>query len=365
MKPYQPRALPIREIDWPDHVTMIGKANAALARFDGMIQNIVNPDVLLSPLTTQEAVLSSRIEGTQASVEEVLRFEADPTEPIEPSRESDIKEILNYRKAIAHAVKKIKERPFCLNLLKELHAILLDSVRGRDKARGLFRKKQNYIGPMGEPIEKASFVPPPWEEVEPSMGQWEVYYHADEKDRLVQLAILKAQFELIHPFLDGNGRLGRMLIPLFLYEKGLLSRPVFYLSAYLEKNREEYYQKLQALSVDDDWNGWVAFFLQALERQAVENAEKAKLIISLYEKMKAEIPKAVKSQYVVAAIDALFKRPVFQSKTFIAQSKIPRDSALRILRGLKAKGFIDEVRPGKGRRAAVAVFTELLRITRE
>ena len=124
MKPYQPRTLPIREIDWPAHVTMIGKANAALARF-----------------------------------EEVLRFEADPTEPIEPSRESDIKEILNYRKAIVHAVKKIRERPFCLNLLRELHAILLDSVRGRDKARGQFRRSQNYIGLPGEPIEIASFVP--------------------------------------------------------------------------------------------------------------------------------------------------------------------------------------------------------------
>jgi Fic family protein len=365
MKPYEPRALPINDIDWPAQVTMIGRANAALARYDGMIQNIVNPAVLLSPLTTQEAVLSSRIEGTQASMEEVLRFEADPNEPIEPTRESDIKEILNYRMAIGHAKKRIKERPFCLNLLKELHAILLDSVRGRDKARGQFRKSQNFIGLPGEPIERASFVPPIWEKVEPSMKAWETYCHSDEKDRLVQLAIIKAQFELIHPFLDGNGRIGRMLIPLFLFEKGLLSSPVFYLSAYLEKNRGTYYQKLRALSADNDWNGWVAFFLQALEEQAVENTEKAKDIISLYEKMKREIPKAVKSQYAVAAIDALFARPIFQSKHFISLSRIPRDSALRILRGLKKKGFINEIRPGKGRRAAVAVFSELIRITRE
>jgi Fic family protein len=365
MKPYEPRTLPIDDVDWPAHVTMIGRANAALARYDGMIQNIVNPAVLLSPLTTQEAVLSSRIEGTQASMEEVLRFEADPHEPIEPTRESDIKEILNYRVAIGHAKKKMKERPFCLNLLKELHAILLDSVRGRDKARGQFRRSQNFIGLPGDPIERASFIPPVWEHVEPSMNAWEKYFHSDEPDRLVQLAIVKAQFELIHPFLDGNGRLGRMLIPLFLFEKGLLSGPVFYLSAYLEKNRDTYYQKLRALSVDSDWNGWVAFFLRALEEQAVENTEKTKNIISLYEKMKREIPKAVKSQYAVAAIDALFARPIFQSRHFISLSKIPKDSALRILRGLKNKGFINEIRPGKGRRAAVAVFSELIRITRE
>lgn len=362
MKPYEPRALPIDDIDWLAHVTMVGRANAALARYDGMIQNIVNPAVLLSPLTTQEAVLSSRIEGTQASMEEVLRFEADPNEPIEPTRESDIKEILNYRLAMVHAKKMMKERPFCINLLKELHTILLDSVRGRDKARGQFRKSQNFIGLPGEPIERASFVPPIWEKIESSMKAWEAYCHSDEKDRLVQLAIIKAQFELIHPFLDGNGRLGRMLIPLFLFEKGLLSAPVFYLSAYLEKNREVYYQKLQALSSDNDWNGWVAFFLKALEEQAVENTAKTKSIISLYEKMKREIPNAVKSQYAVAAIDALFARPIFQSKHFISYSKIPKYSAWRILRGLKEKGIINEIRPGKGRRPAVVVFSKLIRI---
>jgi len=179
----------------------------------------------------------------------------------------------------------------------------------------------------------------------------------------VQLAVVKAQFELIHPFLDGNGRLGRMLIPLFLYEKSLLAGPVFYLSSYLEKNREVYYQKLRALSSHNDWNGWVAFFLKALEEQAIENAEKTRNIIALYEHMKKEIPKAVKSQYAVAAIDTLFARPVFQNKQFIVLSKIPRDSALRILRGLKRKGFIKEIRPGKGRRAGVFIFPELIRIT--
>lgn len=241
MKPYEPRRLPLDCIDWPKLVPLIGQANAALVRYDGMLQSVVNPDVLLSPLTTQEAVLSSRIEGAQASMEEVLEYEADPQERIEPSRYADIQEIINYRLAMRVAQEALLTRPFSLNLLKQLHEILLDSVRGRDKARGRFRRSQNYIAPPGEPMERAIYVPPVWERVESAMDNWEKYLHADELDPLVQLAVAKAQFELIHPFLDGSGRLGRMLIPLFLFEKGLLSSPMFYMSAYLEQNRDAYY----------------------------------------------------------------------------------------------------------------------------
>ena len=160
MKPYEPKQLPLDGIDWAAHVTRIGQANAALARYDGMLQSIVNPSVPLSPLTTQEAVLSSRIEGTQASMEEVLQFEADSQEPIDPSRRDDIQEILNYRRAMAQAVADLEKRPFSLKLLKSLHATLLDSVRGRHQSLGRFRRVQNYVAPPGEPIERASYVPP-------------------------------------------------------------------------------------------------------------------------------------------------------------------------------------------------------------
>src|SRR4030042_1620362 len=288
MEPYKPKNLPLDCIDWAAHVTLIGQANAALARYDGMLQSIVNPSVLLSPLTTREAVLSSRIEGTQANIEEVMRYEADSREPIEASRLADISEIINYRKAMNHAVDSLKTSPCCLNLMKELHFILLDSVRGRDKARGEFRRTQNYIGRPGDPIEKASFIPPVWEDVEQSMSAWEKYLHAEEKDRLVQLAIAKAQFELIHPFLDGNGRIGRILIPVFLFEKGLLSSPMFYLSSYLEEHRDEYYERLLAISRRNDWNGWIRFFLTAVRDQAGINAEKTRSITALYDRMKDE-----------------------------------------------------------------------------
>ncbi|MFC2038025.1 Fic family protein [Chloroflexota bacterium] len=346
-------------------MTLIGQANAALARYDGMLQSIVSPSVLLSPLTVQEAVLSSRIEGTQASMEEVLQFEADSQEPIDPSRRADIQEILNYRRAMAQAVAGLETRPFSLNLLKSLHATLLDSVRGRDRSPGRFRRVQNYVAPPGEPIERATYVPPVWEQVEPAMENWESYLHADERDPLVQLAIAKAQFELIHPFMDGNGRLGRMLVPIFLFEKRLLSSPMFYLSAYIEEHRDVYYHRLQAISQEGDWNGWVTFFLTALVEQARSNLIKTHRIIALYERMKAEVPKATRSQYAIQALDALFDRPIFQSADFVTRSGIPKDSTLRILRQLKEIGIVRDMRPQRGRRGAVMIFAELLQIVEE
>ncbi len=363
MKPYVPQHLPLEMIDWADHVSLIGEANAALARYDGLLSSIVNPAVLLSPLTTQEAVLSSRIEGTQATLEEVLEYEVDPAEKIDPVKRADIQEIINYRMAMRHAVEEMGKRPLCLNLLRELHRILLDSVRGRNKAPGEFRRIQNYIGPPGCSIEEATFVPPSVDHLAPSLDNWEKYIHFEEKDRLVQLAVVKAQFELIHPFLDGNGRVGRMLIPIFLFEKNLLSSPMFYLSAYLEAQRDAYYERLRAISGKGDWNGWIRFFLRAIIEQARDNTAKARAILALYESMKQEVPEITRSQYAIQALDALFDQPIFSSSTFTARSRIPSATAKRMLSGLKEAGIIHEMSPGSGRRGAVMVFPRLLVIT--
>lgn len=352
--------LPLKSIRWADHITLIGKANAALARYDGILQSIVNPTVLLSPLTTQEAVLSSRIEGTQATLEEVLEYEADPKEKRAPEKVADIQEIINYRKAMFVAVEEMKSRPLCLNLIRDLHRVLLESARGRDRAPGDFRRIQNYLAPIGAPIEEASFVPPSPENVLPALSNWEKYLHFEEKDPLVQLSVAKAQFELIHPFLDGNGRIGRILIPIFLYDKKLLSSPMFYLSAYLERNRPLYYERLNAISRKGDWNGWIAFFLTAIVEQAEANSVKAKAILGLYERMKQIVPEITHSQYAIQAIDAIFKHPVFQSTEFITSSSIPRDSALRILNSMKGKKIIVVIREAKGRRPALMAFVELL-----
>jgi Fic family protein len=282
MKPFVPTNLPMEGIRWAELVPMLGKANRALAHYDGVLLGVPNPDVLLSPLTTQEAVLSSKIEGTQATLGEVLRFEAgDAPEKVE--RRNDIHEILNYRRALRVAENGMKERPFNLNLIKQLHEILLDSVRGKNKTPGRFRTTQNWIGTPGSPIEEAQFVPPDPMLLHGLMDNWEKYYHYEEKDPLVQLALVHAQFEIIHPFNDGNGRLGRIVIPLFLFEKELLRRPMFYLSSYLDEKRDVYIDHLRALDGSiDSWQRWVVFFLEAVVEQARINSEKAKNIMLLY-----------------------------------------------------------------------------------
>lgn len=363
MDPFIPDILPLDSIDWAAHVSLIGQANAALARYDGMLQGIVNPRLFLSPLTTQEAVLSSRIEGTQASMEEVLEYEADPRQEVEPSKYADIQEIINYRRAMGQAVESLERRPLCLNLIKELHAILLDSVRGRNKAPGQFRQTQNYIGAPGCPIEEATFVPPPPDRIPEALDNWENYLHFDEKDGLVQLAVVKAQFEIIHPFLDGNGRLGRMLVPLFLFDKKLLSSPVFYLSSYLEAHQEAYYSRLLAISQKNDWNGWIQFFLNAVVEQAAANCDRIQGMLNLYKNMKNRMVEITHSQFAIQALDAIFSRPIFRGADFSTISGIPtKQTAASLIRLLLEDGILKVLQPARGRRSAMLVFPELINL---
>ena len=360
MKPYIPEKLPLPSIDWVRFITLIGQANAELARYDGILQGILNPYVLLSPLTTKEAVISSKIEGTQASLEEVLKYEASPNVKVE--KYDDIQEIINYREAMRFAVQWLKAKPITLNLIKEMHGMLLDSVRGKDKARGSFRIGQNYIGKAGIPIEQARYVPPAPLMLKDCLDNFEKYFHYDEKDRLVQLAIVHAQFEIIHPFMDGNGRLGRILIPLFLYEKNVLHSPMFYISEYMETNREEYYDRLLAVSNEKKWDDWIEFFLKAIVAQAKANSIRAKKILELYDTKKERITKATHSQYVIKILDTLFKRPIFSSTDFIKASGIPKRSALWLLRILKKEKIVSVLRKGSGRRPEILGFNKLIDI---
>jgi len=369
MEPYIPDILPLKSIDWERHVSLIGQANAALARYDGILLGMVNPEVLLSPLTTREAVLSSRIEGTQASLEEVLQYEADFGDTSQDkdlaysSQIQDIHEIINYRKAMGAAVGEMSSRPLGINTVRNLHRILLADVRGRHKDPGEIRRIQNYIAPPGTPIDLATFIPPSPERIMDALSNWENYLYYAERDPLVQLAILKAQFELIHPFLDGNGRIGRMLVPIILYQKKILSQPMFYISAYLERNRDVYYDRMLAVSKEGDWNGWIAFFLEALTRQAEENNQKAKGILELYNRMKMRIPEILHSQYSIQAVDAMFSRPIFKSKDFSRISGIPERTAPRIVQTLKESGLLSVIRKGRGQTSAIYMFSELIDIT--
>ncbi len=364
MKPCVPQQLPIEGVKWEPLIPLIGTANRSISRYDGILYGLSNPEVLLSPLTTQEAVLSSKIEGTIATLGDVLKFEAGE-EPEQESRKLDIQEIINYRTALRHAEAALKDRPFNLNLLLELHSILLDSVRGKNKGRGRFRTIQNWIGAPGTPIEKADFVPPDPLAIKDCLDNWEKYYHADRPDPLVQLAIVHAQFEIIHPFLDGNGRIGRILIPIFLCEKKLLSRPMFYLSEYLEEHRDEYVAHLRELGrKEDSWNAWIQFFLTALEEQSRKNAEKARAIMDLYENLKARVIEITHSQYAVPLLDQMFKQPIFQSTHIDLPSELKpsRQAIAHLIRMLREAGLLKVLKEAKGRRAQVLVLADLVNL---
>ena len=357
MEPYIPDFLPLKSLDWESLVPLIAKANAGLALYRGMLQGATNREIFLSPLRTQEAVLSSRIEGTQATLVEVLEYEAKNRPE---DKNGDIHEILNYRTALRVATEELEKRPINLNMVKRLHFVLMDSVRGRDKARGEFRTTQNYIGRPGSPIEEASFVPPPPGRLSEFLSNLESYIHYEEKDKLVQLAILHAQFEIIHPFMDGNGRVGRILIPVFLVEKGLLDGPSFYISAYLEKNRDIYCQRLHDISEKKKWQEWIAFFLTAVIEQANANYQKAINIMAFHEQTKIEVASVLKSPYTLQALDAIFEQPVFNTATFIQLSGIPSRSAFRILGKLQDAGVIKLRERKSGRKPTVWMFGGLV-----
>jgi Fic family protein len=359
--PYVPPLLPRADLDWVELVPLIGHANRAIARYDGVVQGLVNPSVLLSPLAVREAVLSSMIEGTQTTFEELLEFEADPRDDSGP-RFDDIREVMNYRQAMSAAVEELATRPLSLNLLLRIHSILMDSVCGRDKRRGEFRREQNWIGPPNTPLDKATYVPPPYAALAELLDNFERYLHAEERDRLVQAALIHGQFELIHPFLDGNGRVGRMLIPLFLFSSDIISTPAFYMSAYLESHRDEYYDRLRRLSRAEDVQGWVGFFPKAMIAQAEEDGGKARHILALYDRMKARIPELTRSQFAIRALDILFDHPIFSTPQFIARSGVPKGTAVRILSTLANGEILRVIRPGLKRRPAIYAFPELIQI---
>lgn len=364
MQPYVPNTLPLTDLDYRLLLPLVGQANAALARYDGLLQGIPNPAVMLSPLTTQEAVLSSKIEGTQATVDEVLEQEAGLIK--EGEKYKDILEISNYRQALYSAREYLQDYPIRLSFVRELHRILLNSVRGQDKTPGEFRKDQNWIGRYGCTMEQATFVPPNPLQLPDYLQAWELYLDRDDVDFLLQTAVVHAQFELLHPFKDGNGRIGRILIPLFLYQKKALSQPMFYLSEYLESHRDEYYTRLKAISAEGDWNGWIAFFLQAVAVQAQQNSQRVVAIKSLYEDMKQKIHEITRSQYTVHLLDAIFSKPIFRTSDLAEQLNrefgIHEKTALALLRQLREGDILLELQASSGRRPATLCFPRLINL---
>jgi Fic family protein len=361
---YRLGSFPPQNIDWPRLVPLIGAANAALARYDGLVAAIPNAAVLLSPLTTQEAVLSSKIEGTNVTMGEVLEIEAGAEDAgLSQPKRDDAEEIRNYRTALQAAARAVQDQPLTPHLLRAAHALLMDGVRGRDKDPGAFRTEQNWIGPTGCPIEQAKFVPIPQEHLAAGLDGWAAYVASrNEPDPLVQLALIHVEFEALHPFKDGNGRLGRMIVPLFLLERRILNGPNFYMSAYLEARRDDYVEKMRAVARDEAWTEWCAFFLEGLIDQASDNQAKARAILELFQRMLREVAELTHSQYANRAVEFLFARPIFDSGHFVEGAGLPGPTALRFLSLLRKAGILRVVRQWSGRRRAIHGFPELLNI---
>ena len=360
MKPYSPDSLPLDCLDVGRLIRKVGPANSAIARYDGLLQSVVNPSVMLSPLAQREAVLSSKIEGTQATVDEVLEYEAGIE--FDPDKTNDIQEVVNYRKALSLASEAIDSGPIDLQLILQMHSVLMNSVRGSRKLPGQFRDDQNWIGVEGSTIETAKFVPPAPDGLKGHLQAFEQYLAGDDIDTLVHAAVVHAQFEILHPFKDGNGRIGRLLIPLFLFQKRALASPMFYLSEFLEANRETYYSRLRSITNDGDWTGWIEFFLDAVRQQALDNTLRVKNILALYDSMKVRVQTVTHSQYTPAILDALFDRPIFRSSDFIERSHVPEPTAKTALRKLREAGILKTLRESRGNQPAILAFTELVNL---
>lgn len=363
MNPYKPIELPLKNIDWQLLVDLMGKANRYVARYDGLLQSVLNPDVLLAPLSTKEAVLSSKIEGTQATLEDVLGFEGEQID--DDHLKGDIYEVINYRVALKQGRDEMENIPLTLKLVKNMHSTLMRGVRGNSADPGNFRRIQNYIGSPGSPIENARYIPPTVPTMTEALSNWEKYLHFEDLDVIVQLAIVHAQFEIIHPFLDGNGRMGRILIPLFLYHKKIIHEPVFYLSDYLESHRKQYYDALKEITDSGDWTNWIRFFLQAVIDQAEKNINKTREIISLYDKVKKEITEYTHSQFSIHCLDTIFIQPIFSTQYFNQHSGIPLSSVKRLLNIMVDNKILIIARAGSGRRPTIYAFRRLIDIVND
>ncbi len=306
---FYPAPLPPNlELDW-DLVNLISEADRALAELSGVGQLLPNPHLLIRPYLRREAILSSRIEDTHADMGQLALFEEEGDGDKEPS----VKEVFNYMRAMEYGLQRISELPISARLLKELHAILLNDVRGGEstKTPGEFRRSQNWIGPKGCNLNEATFVPPPQDELSNFLGQWEKYVHADTREpTLVKIALMHYQFEAIHPFLDGNGRIGRLLITLFLCEQGSLSQPLLYLSGFFDESRDDYYRLLLSVSRKGAWREWIEYFLRGVRLQAKRALLDTQRVLDLYESYRLKLKEGKRVPKEAARVlDQVFGNP--------------------------------------------------------
>jgi Fic family protein len=321
-----------------------------LSRLEGVGSQLPNPHLLIDPYARQEAVLSSRIEGTQASLSDLLLDEIDPGR-VEASRD-DVREVRNYVAALEFGIQGLQELPLSLRLVREIHRVLMQGARGDHATPGEFRVSQNWIGAPGSTINSAAYVPPPPHEMNQALSDWERFVHdRDSLPDLVQCALMHEQFEAIHPFLDGNGRVGRLLITLFLAERGRLSQPLLYLSAYIEAHRGDYYDALLGVRTDGDWRSWLLFFLTGVRETSVRAAGQARQILRIREDFRRKLLGKTKA---LALIDELIKTPYITVAEAERRLGVSNPTARTAVQALVTIGLLEEVGRRTWRRLYVA-----------
>lgn len=326
-------------------------ADQALGRLDGAADILPNPELFVAMFVRQEALLSSQIEGTQASLLDVLEFEARP-----PSSGpgDDVGEVVNYVAAMNYGLTRLKDLPLGTRLLREIHGVLLRTGRGSQRHPGELRDSQNWIGPQNAPLERAIFVPPPPHDMRQAMSDLERFLHdAQPMPWLVKAGLAHAQFESIHPFLDGNGRMGRLLITLLLVERGVIRRPLLYLSTYLKGHRDEYYLRLQAVRTAGDWEGWLGFFLQGVAAVAAQATDVACRILRLREDHRQRLETRGANATALRLLDLLYEHPVVSIDSAARGLGVALPTANRAIEGLVAEGLLRQTDTGKRNRRYV------------
>ncbi len=320
-------------------VRQLSRADQALSELSGLGRYLPNPHILIAPYVRREAVLSSRIEGTRTNMDELLRDEIESQSG--ESGDSDVREVRNYIAALEHGIRRLDRLPLSLRLVRELHKHLMKGVRGEVATPGEFRRSQNWIGKSGSTIETATYVPPPPLEMTEALGAWERFLHEREAmPDLVQCALMHEQFEAIHPFLDGNGRVGRLLITLFLIERGRLAQPLLYLSEYIERHRQGYYELLQRVRTHGDWQGWIMFFLAGVAETATKAVAQAGRLIDVREEYRARLKTTPRA---VELLDELFTNPYITVSRAASALGVSNPTARQAVMALEKAGMLEEV----------------------
>jgi Fic family protein len=322
---------------------LLSRADRALGRLDGSTENLPNPDLFVFMYVRKEAVLSSQIEGTQASLIDVLEFEAKAADPGSPQ---DVEEVVNYVAALHHGLQRVKELPLSLRLIREIHERLMEGVRGSERNPGEFRRSQNWIGPPGSTLATARFVPPPPHEMIEALGNLERFLHDPAPmPALAKVGLAHAQFETIHPFLDGNGRVGRLLITFLLCEREILQRPLLYLSYYFKQNRADYYERLQAVRDRGDWEGWLRFFLEGVYQVAQEAARTARQIVRMREDHRLLLTQRLgqRTNSGLTLLEYLYSRPIITTDGAVEATGLVFNNANTLIRQFESLGLLREM----------------------